>query len=87
MNLKEQFEAAISASKQLSSKPSNEILLQLYSLYKQATTGDATGDVPSNPFDFAGKAKFEAWNSQKGKTADTAMQEYIDLVQKLIQLQ
>ena len=85
MDLKQQFEAAVAASKQLSSKPSNDILLQLYSLYKQATIGDANDDGPSNPFDFAGKAKHNAWAEQKGKSVDASMQEYIALVEKLRQ--
>jgi acyl-CoA-binding protein len=85
MDLKQQFEQAIAGSKQLSSKPSNDILLKLYSLYKQSTEGDVTNDAPSNPFDFVGKAKHEAWAGQKGKTAEEAMQEYIDLVEKLKQ--
>jgi len=83
MELKAQFDAAVAASKLLPSKPSNDILLQLYSLYKQATEGDAGDDRPSNPFDFVGKAKHDAWSEQKGKTTDTAMQEYINLVKKL----
>ena len=85
MDLKQQFEQAVAGSKQLSSKPSNEILLQLYSLYKQSTEGDVSGESPSNPFDFVGKAKHDAWAGQKGKPAETAMQEYIDLVNKLRQ--
>jgi acyl-CoA-binding protein len=83
MELKDQFEAAVSESKTLSQKPSNEILLQLYSLYKQSTEGDNNTEPPSNPFDFVAKAKYEAWQSQKGKSASDAMQEYIDLVKKL----
>ncbi|MES2646533.1 MAG: acyl-CoA-binding protein [Bacteroidota bacterium] len=83
MDLKQQFEAAVIASKELSSKPSNDVLLQLYSLYKQATTGDADNEGPSNPFDFVGKAKHNAWVEQKGKTADVAMQEYVDVVNQL----
>ncbi|KAG4080453.1 hypothetical protein HA402_013911 [Bradysia odoriphaga] len=83
MALSEQFEEAVAASKTLSEKPSNEILLKLYALYKQGTTGDVEGDGPSNPFDFVAKAKHEAWAELKGKTKDAAMQEYIDLVQQL----
>ena len=37
------FEQAVIASKQLPKKPSPQGLLQLYSLYKQATVGDNTG--------------------------------------------
>jgi acyl-CoA-binding protein len=83
MELMEQFEKAVSDSKSLSSKPSNETLLQLYSLYKQATEGENTTDPPSNPFDFVAKAKYDAWASQSGKTKDQAMQDYINLVSKL----
>ena len=83
MDIKEQFEKAVLESKQLAQKPSNETLLQLYSLYKQSTEGDVTGEAPSNPFDFANKAKYDAWQAIKGTTADAAMQQYVDLVNKL----
>ncbi len=83
MELKEQFEKAVADSKLLPSKPGNEVLLQLYSLYKQGTEGDVNVEAPSNMFDFVGKAKYEAWASLKGKTRDEAMQEYITLVTKL----
>jgi acyl-CoA-binding protein len=83
MELKAQFEQAVEESKNLSEKPSNETLLILYSLYKQATEGDNTNDPPSNPFDFVSRAKYEAWAGLKGKSADDAMQEYISLIHKL----
>lgn len=78
-----QFETAVAASKNLTERPSNEILLQLYSLFKQASEGDNQGEPPSNPFDIVNRAKFEAWTAIKGKTKEAAMQEYIDLVKKL----
>jgi acyl-CoA-binding protein len=83
MEILQQFEQAVSDSKALSEKPSNERLLQLYSLYKQATTGDINTEPPANPFDFVNKAKHDAWSSLKGKTKEAAMQEYINLVQQL----
>lgn len=83
MELKQQFEKAAAESKTLSEKPSNETLLQLYSLFKQSTEGDNNTDAPSNPFDFVAKAKYEAWSALKGKSTDAAMQEYINLVEKL----
>ncbi len=83
MELKEQFEKAVTESKSLSEKPSNEVLLQLYSLYKQSTEGDVSGEAPSNPFDFVSKAKYDAWSSLRGKSKDEAMQDYVDLVNKL----
>ncbi len=83
MELKEQFEQAAADSKSLSEKPSNETLLQLYSLYKQGSNGDVNTDPPSNPFDFVAKAKYEAWAALKGKTNTDAMTEYVELIQKL----
>ena len=83
MVIKEQFEKAIADSKSLSAKPDNETLLQLYSLYKQSTEGDVSGEAPSNPFDFVNKAKYEAWAALKGKTPEESMQQYVELVNKL----
>jgi diazepam-binding inhibitor (GABA receptor modulating acyl-CoA-binding protein) len=83
MNIQEQFDQAVARSKNLAEKPGNDVLLQLYSLYKQATEGDVNIDPPSNMFDFVAKAKFNAWESLKGKPKEAAMQEYVDLVGKL----
>ena len=83
MDLQKQFEDAMARSKTLSEKPSNEVLLQLYALYKQATSGDVNTEPPSNPFDFVNKAKYDAWVALKGKSKDDAMKEYVTLVDKL----
>lgn len=82
MDLQQQFEAAVADSKALSERPSNETLLQLYSLYKQATEGDVNGEAP-NMFDFVAKAKYEAWSALKGTSQDAAKEQYISLVNKL----
>ena len=79
-----EFEKAVARSKELTKRPSNEELLLLYALYKQATEGDATGERPGG-FDFKAIAKFDAWEEQKGKTQDQAKTEYIALVEKLHQ--
>ncbi|ANH82141.1 acyl-CoA-binding protein [Niabella ginsenosidivorans] len=83
MELIRQFEAAVAASKTLTQKPSNDLLLQLYALYKQATEGDVAPEAPANPFDLVAKAKYNARETIKGKSKEAAMQEYIDLVNKL----
>ena len=83
MDLLQQFESAAAASKTLAEKPSNETLLQLYSLYKQGSVGDNNAEPPSNPFDFVAKAKYEAWAGLKGKSKEEAMSEYSNLVEKL----
>ena len=83
MELKEQFEQAAIDSKNLPERPGNDILLRLYSLYKQGSIGDVNADPPTNPFDFIAKAKYEAWSGLKGKTKSDAMTEYIELVKNL----
>lgn len=84
MDLQQEFDQAVARSKELPKRPSNEELLQLYGLFKQATEGDVTGDRPGG-FDFKGIAKYDAWAELKGKSADDAKKQYIGLVAKLHQ--
>ncbi len=84
MALLDDFNSAVSKSKDLTRRPSNEELLDLYALFKQATEGDVSGDRPSG-FDFKAIAKFDAWVSKKGISKDQAMQDYVNLVSKLQQ--
>ena len=81
----QQFERAAERSKQFTKRPSNEELLQLYALYKQATEGDASGERPGG-FDFKAIAKFDSWAELKGKSKEQAMQDYVALVDKLEKL-
>ena len=83
MTLKERFEQAVAESKQLPSRPDNDTLLKLYSLFKQATIGDAPDEGPSNPFDFIAKAKYNAWAKFKGLSADEAMTQYLAIFEGL----
>ncbi|MBI3094412.1 MAG: acyl-CoA-binding protein [Rhodocyclales bacterium] len=80
--LKKQFEVALADSKKLSERPSNDVLLQLYALYKQATEGDVEGKRPGFT-DMVGRAKYDAWAAVKGTATDDAMQRYVDLVDSL----
>lgn len=80
-----EFQEAAERSKQFTRRPTNQDLLDLYGLYKQATEGDITGDRPGG-FDFKAIAKFDAWEELKGKSKETAMDEYVTLVKKLDQL-
>ena len=81
-DLKTQFEAAVAQSKNLSERPDNETLLRLYALYKQGTSGDATGTRPGFS-DLIGRAKYDAWAKIKGTSKDDAMREYVDLIESL----
>lgn len=80
--LKNTFEAAVAESKKLPERPSNDVLLQLYALYKQATDGDVEGKRPGFT-DMVGRAKYDAWAAVKGISSDDAMTRYIDLVATL----
>jgi diazepam-binding inhibitor (GABA receptor modulating acyl-CoA-binding protein) len=82
--LQEEFERAAALTKEFTQRPSNEELLELYALYKQATEGDVSGERPGG-FEFKAIAKFDAWEELKGKSKEQAMQEYINLVNNLQQ--
>lgn len=84
MALLDDFNAAVAKSKELTRRPSNEELLDLYALFKQATDGDATGDRPGG-FDFKAIAKYDAWANKKGIAKDKAMEEYVQLMKRLVQ--
>merc|ERR1719461_523050 len=56
---------------------------KLYGLYKQATIGDINTKRPGM-FDIVGKAKWDAWESMKGKSQDDAKQEYVKFVNELL---
>jgi diazepam-binding inhibitor (GABA receptor modulator, acyl-CoA-binding protein) len=82
MDLKTQFEQAVVASKAMTTRPDNMTLLKMYGLYKQGSLGDATGERPAMS-DFIARAKFDAWQSQSGKSHEQAMQEYLDIFNTL----
>jgi diazepam-binding inhibitor (GABA receptor modulating acyl-CoA-binding protein) len=82
MALLDDFNTAVAQSKELTKRPTNEELLDLYALFKQATEGDVNEARPGG-FDFKAIAKHDAWSSKKGKTTDQAMLEYIDLMKTL----
>ena len=67
----------------MTKRPSNEELLNLYSLYKQGTDGDVSGEKPGM-FDFKGQAKYKAWEKHAGTASEDAQQQYVDLVEELL---
>lgn len=67
---------------ELLDRPPNDVLLKLYSLFKQATIGDVTGDRPGM-LDARGRAKFDAWTTRKGMSKDDAKRAYVALVNEL----
>ncbi|KAF5272144.1 hypothetical protein FQA39_LY01226 [Lamprigera yunnana] len=83
MSLDEQFQKAAEDVKKLKSSPSNEELLEIYALFKQATVGDNTTDRPGM-LDMKGKAKWDAWTGKKGMGQDKAKEDYIAKVKSLV---
>lgn len=76
------FEAAQQRVKTLSRTPEAAELLELYSLYKQASAGDVQGSRPG-VLDFKGRAKYDAWSARKGMSRADAERAYVELVERL----
>lgn len=81
-DLKAQFEQAAQDAQQLPKRPGNDVLLKLYGLYKQGTSGDVVGARPGI-LDMQGRMKYDAWAKLKGASAEQAMQDYVALVEQL----
>jgi acyl-CoA-binding protein len=78
-DLTEAFNQAVNAVQ--NNKPTkpiaNDIKLQMYALYKQATLGDISGKKPS-ALDMVGRAKYTAWEALKGLSIEEAKRRYIN---------
>ncbi|XP_074176070.1 diazepam-binding inhibitor-like 5 [Rhinolophus sinicus] len=77
-----EFEMACAAIKQLKGPVSDQEKLSVYSFYKQATQGDCNIPVPPAT-DVKAKAKWDAWNENKGMSKMDAMRNYIAKVEEL----
>ncbi|KAF7257359.1 hypothetical protein EG68_04749 [Paragonimus skrjabini miyazakii] len=77
------FEEAKAAVNTLKQDPDNEVKLRMYGLFKQATSGDCSGDKPG-AFNFVAKAKWQAWDSLKSMSKEDAASKYIELINDLL---
>jgi len=66
----------ISKGKPTKGSATNDDKLKLYGLFKQAKEGDNTASAPWS-VQWETKAKWEAWEKNKGKSKEAAMNEYI----------
>jgi acyl-CoA-binding protein len=82
MELDAKFQDAAARVQKLKTRPSNDVLLDLYALYKQGSAGDVEGKRPGL-LDVKGRAKFDAWTKRKGMAKDQAKTEYVALVDRL----
>ncbi len=82
MASEQEFEDAVDRVQKLPKRPGNDVLLELYGLFKQAKEGDVTGKRPGM-LDMRGRAKGDAWASRTGRSAEKARDAYVALVQRL----
>ncbi|HKK73962.1 MAG TPA: acyl-CoA-binding protein [Saprospiraceae bacterium] len=81
MTINEKFEQAVGKAKSLP-KQSNETLLKIYALFKQAKNGDVSGKRPG-AFSLKARAKYDAWAERKGMATEEAKKQYIALIDQL----
>lgn len=85
-DLEKDFKAAVdkvrSAPPNGPFKPSNELRLRFYGLYRQASDGDVSGKRPG-VFDMINRMKYDAWAKLQGMPREEAMKQYIAEVDKV----
>lgn len=79
------FKKAVVDSKKLTSKPSNDDLLEIYALYKVAIGEDIANAAKPGMFDLKGKAKYNAWQktADEGLTAEQAQEKYVAKIEEM----
>jgi len=81
-DLEQKFNESAEKVKTFTKRPSDDELLELYALFKQATAGDNETPKPGM-LDFKGKAKWQAWTDKKGTAKEEARQQYVNLAESL----
>ncbi|TKY70139.1 Acyl-CoA-binding protein [Spatholobus suberectus] len=84
MVMQEDFEQYAEKAKTLPNNQTNENLLILYGLYKQATVGPINTTRPG-VFNMRDRAKWDAWKAVEGKSKEEAMNDYITKVKQLLE--
>jgi pimeloyl-ACP methyl ester carboxylesterase/acyl-CoA-binding protein len=83
-DLQQRFEAAVArvsgAPQGGPRKPSNEMKLKMYALFRQARDGDVQGKRPGM-MDVVGRFKYDAWAELKGVAREEAMRRYVEEVE------
>ncbi|PFH57189.1 hypothetical protein XA68_15400 [Ophiocordyceps unilateralis] len=79
------FKKAVVDSKKLTTKPSNDDLLELYALYKVGIGEDVANSPDPGMFDLKGKAKKRAWQAVVDDKVgpEAAQEKYVALVERL----
>jgi diazepam-binding inhibitor (GABA receptor modulating acyl-CoA-binding protein) len=82
--LEKEFEQSATRVKKLKSRPVDSDLLKLYGLYKQVCEGDCETGQPW-AIQMEARAKWDAWNDNKGMEKAKAMKKYIKKVAELVE--
>ncbi|XP_047722808.1 acyl-CoA-binding domain-containing protein 7 isoform X1 [Prionailurus viverrinus] len=91
MSLQADFDRIAEDVKKMKTRPNDGELKELYGLYKQSVVGDINIGISyiciqcPGILDLKGKAKWEAWNLQKGLSKEDAMSAYIAKAKELIE--
>lgn len=88
MSIEDRFNAAVNVIRGLPKngpyQPSNDMLLNFYSLFKQATKGKCCERRPAF-WDVISRAKWDAWNRLGEMPKEVAMQKYVDELKKIVE--
>jgi diazepam-binding inhibitor (GABA receptor modulating acyl-CoA-binding protein) len=79
--LAKHFEAVADKIKTYGTEMKDADKLKVYGLFKQATVGDNTTSQPWK-VQLEARAKWDAWDAEKGKSSDQAKHEYVDYALK-----
>tara|TARA_B100001741_G_scaffold298230_1_gene283616 strand:+ start:30 stop:797 length:768 start_codon:yes stop_codon:yes gene_type:complete len=80
--VEKEFQKACSTVEKNGAKINQPTLLKLYSYYKQATEGDASGKRPGL-MNLRARAKYDGWKSLEGMPSEEAKGNYIRVVSEL----
>ena len=81
-DIEEKFKSAAENVKNLETRPSNETLLQLYGLYKQAIIGNIDTSQPYS-FLIEKRSKWDSWKLFENMDKCEAMSKYVEIVENL----
>ncbi|OTA94279.1 hypothetical protein M434DRAFT_394834 [Hypoxylon sp. CO27-5] len=85
VDISPEFVKAQEDSKKLTSKPSNDDLLELYALFKVGNGEDFSKAEKPGMFDLKAKYKYQAWQKlvDEGVTPEDAQKRYVKKVEEL----
>ena len=83
LSIEKRFKRASKRILALEERPDDNTLLRLYSLFKQATEGDATGRLPIAK-GMVAVAKWKSWKKLEGTDPEDAMASYCEIADVLL---